>query len=258
MPENNIEIGKEGVRVSYLRLLSDSVSGFIVIVFGLTSYYFPTFGLPLQDFFGSSLPISTEFKIFFVVALFVSASPLGLAINAISWFLLGWLDSISQKRLWKYRQTFLLRPIFVREMEFSDAFFGINKSEDWFRKTAIIKQILEIYKPEVLDGLAYLRGLSILFRNLSFLFLVFPFASMIAALALNLNAWQKFNLRVSSIIILIFSIIIFYILSIFVAIHHESRIYNYAYILLVSKGKKANCADSEFIPMFSKLLNISS
>jgi hypothetical protein len=96
MPQQDIELSREGIRISYLRLLSDSSAGFIAILFLSTSYYFPVFGVELKRI--TDVQLSTQAKVFLAVSLALLASPLGLAINASSWLFLGWLQIRLQKR----------------------------------------------------------------------------------------------------------------------------------------------------------------
>lgn len=249
---NNVEISKEGVKVSYLRLLSDSVSGFIVLLFVISSYYLPVFGKPLQEIYGVSF--STEAKIFIFVSFTLSASPIGLSINAMSWFSLGWLDRFIQIKLWKYRNKFFLRTAFFPDFDDLNNDSGIEKGEDWYRRTNLIKQTIEIYKSEIMSNFAYLRGMSILFRNVSFLLLIYPIIWFFIVFSLNIQILNSYNFSFSKIIILLFFVFISFLLSSLVAIHHDSRIYSLIYVLYFSNSKIPEKEDKKFVKSLAELL----
>src|SRR5262245_59682435 len=89
----DIEISKEGIKISYLRYLADSASCFIIILAILMAYYagtdVPGFG-KLREIFVTHP--GSEVKIAFLVLAFFVATPIGLVLNAIGWFLFGWLQ----------------------------------------------------------------------------------------------------------------------------------------------------------------------
>jgi hypothetical protein len=250
---DNIEISKEGVKGSYLRLLSDSVSGFIVIFFGLAIYYLPIFDKPLREVFELSAIISTETKILLIIMSVISATPLGLAINAFSWFALGWFDGLLQKIFWRGRNISILRAASSREVKFDDAFFCVRNGDEWVRRTSLIRLSLEIYKPEMVDDVAYLRGLSILFRNIGFLLLIYPLIKIILIYQLNLAFWENFRFTFVNILIYLLTFFISFILSVLVAFHYNTRIYNLAYLLFIAKNKNADCDDKEFIKRLAEI-----
>lgn len=213
MPDQNIELSKEGIKISYLRFLSDSAAGQIVILLGLAAYYFPIFGAPLRETYTAEC--STEVKILVIVLLVLLSSPLGLSINATSWFLLSWVQ-IWLQQYW-FKRKFLLRCLFktvlyvyhrskrswLRRLWFKIRFlfkiklfktiraeFQVEKSkryfhlsnENWYERSQLIKQTLHIYHPNIPVALEHIRGIRTLFRNISFLSLIFFSLSLLIRL----------------------------------------------------------------------------
>jgi hypothetical protein len=78
----DVEIGKNGLRVSYVRFLSDSAAGYILLVLIILV-------LVTSDALNSH-HVEKEIQIAILVLLTILASPIGLAVNALSWFTLGW------------------------------------------------------------------------------------------------------------------------------------------------------------------------
>jgi len=114
MAVQDVELSRSGIKISYLRFLSDSAAGQIVILIALAAYYFPVLGGPLRHFHSGD--VSTEVKVLVAVLLLLLSSPLGLAINATSWFVLSWLQ-VGLQRFWFNETGILRRPPFnyIRE-----------------------------------------------------------------------------------------------------------------------------------------------
>ena len=87
----SFEVTREGVKLSYLRFLSDSAAGYILLLlFGVA--YRECLPLPIVGYSWLSLvpsQMSTELKVLLLMISFLMATPLGLGLNGISWFLLG-------------------------------------------------------------------------------------------------------------------------------------------------------------------------
>ncbi|MBW1616076.1 MAG: hypothetical protein JRJ49_05995 [Deltaproteobacteria bacterium] len=87
MSANNIEFSKQGIKFSYNRFLSDSASGFILIIIAIITYYHA--GITNNLYQNSGHFFSNEIKTFLCLLLFMISTPLGLMINGLSWLLLG-------------------------------------------------------------------------------------------------------------------------------------------------------------------------
>ena len=163
MPKQDVEFTKEGIKISYLRLLSDSAAGFMVILFGVAAYYLPVYGVPLQKVY--NVGMSTEAKILLIVLLTLFATPLG--INAMSWLLpFGRVQMRMQKywfdeewRLKLVKKDWLVRPI-KDEFAFDThtRYFDLTSRDVWYGRSQLVKQAMYIYHPEVTDGFEHLRG----------------------------------------------------------------------------------------------------
>lgn len=180
MPKQDIEFSREGIKISYLRLLSDSAAGFIVILFCVAAYYLPVYGIPLQKVY--NIGMSTEAKILIIVSLTLLATPLGLFINAMSWLLpFGRLQMRLQKYWFdeEWRIKLIKKDWFVRHLKDEFAFdthagyFNLSSKDVWYDRSQLVKQAMYIYHPEVTDGFEHLRGIRTLLRNAAWLLLLF-------------------------------------------------------------------------------------
>lgn len=100
---SQIELGKEGFKLSYQRYLSDGVTGLIFISFFIIAlikkWEMPFVGHQWLTIFPNQ--VGTEVQIAFLIFLFVIAPSVGLTLSALSWFILGtpliWLMRIWYK-----------------------------------------------------------------------------------------------------------------------------------------------------------------
>jgi len=92
--QQDIHISREGIRIPYRRLLSDSAAGFVFFLLLYASYRVPLFTREslhqtLTALTPEAFVIGNETKVFILVAAVLLATPIGFAINAFSWALLG-------------------------------------------------------------------------------------------------------------------------------------------------------------------------
>lgn len=80
MDETKIELSKEGITFPYRRYLSDSASGFVLI---LLASIFLEKTPNIQNFLGKDFP--SEVRVFILVLLFLLSTPIGVIVNVISW-----------------------------------------------------------------------------------------------------------------------------------------------------------------------------
>jgi hypothetical protein len=200
----NFEVTREGIKLSYVRFLSDSAAGYILLLLIGVAF---SLRLPMP-FVGTSwlkvIPahLNTEDKIFLFFISFLIATPLGLTLNGISWFLLGalpvWLLGIWGKPLrigaLGNRQTSLLGEIrllinivlfFAAEFLITGTrrsyhadrtvhFFrlGSSHSKRLYEQANFYEELLSIYFPFYYAQLEPIRGLRRFIRSLSFLALI--------------------------------------------------------------------------------------
>lgn len=88
---SQIEISKEGFKLSYQRYLSDGVTGLMFISLFVIAYIkrweLPLVGKEWHTVFEKQ--VGTEVQIAFLIFLFFIAPSVGLSLSALSWFLLG-------------------------------------------------------------------------------------------------------------------------------------------------------------------------
>lgn len=97
--QNGIEVIREGIKLPYLRYLSDSGPGFIALLSIIAAYYFYIDQSTLADVQKKVLAIPKEIWLFIGLLSFFIATPLGLVLDAIGWIFLGLIES-SMIRLW--------------------------------------------------------------------------------------------------------------------------------------------------------------
>lgn len=93
MDETKIELSREGIVFPYRRYLSDSASGFIIILLlFLSADKLP----PVQALLSNN--ISTETRVFTFLILFLLSTPMGVVINVVSWMFLEplqkWIEMV--------------------------------------------------------------------------------------------------------------------------------------------------------------------
>lgn len=189
----NIAISKDGIEVSYLRYLSDSAAGFIVILIATASYFYPIFGFTLQEYFKIYIPVSSEMKIFIFLLLFLLSTPMGLIINATSWLLLGSLQIFiisfcvdekyftkSIKKVHKFYCCGINNTSKYCRITNMSEFFSITK-ENFYCISSYFEHFLEIYYPNIINPIAYVKGLCRLLRNMAFLSIICIILSLIVA-----------------------------------------------------------------------------
>ncbi len=169
----DIEFNKGGIKLSYLRFLSDSASGYLAILILIFLYYYNICGVSIKESlnynisFVQSGNIPNEIIFFVFFLLFLLGTPLGLVINATSWVLLGWLQ-VRSEEFW-VNHTFLIGST-KKKYLFDNCvkFYDLDKS-NWYCKSNLFEQVLLIYYPDVLKNQNHVEGVINLLRNIIFL-----------------------------------------------------------------------------------------
>lgn len=181
---DQIEISKDGIKISYLRLLSDSATGFLVISIFLICFY---------SIFAS---MTYEIKVFALILLFLLSTPFGLIINATSWFLLGWLEMyivelcVGENTVLKYL-TECTKKVYNYE-ELSEYFGTLNK-DNFYSVSHYFEALLYIYYPNYIKSIDYAIGCSRLLRNIALMDIV------LFAIFILLHAPNEFTFYLSAI-----------------------------------------------------------
>lgn len=254
MPTSNVELSKDAVKISYLRLLSDSTAGLLVILFGFIIYYYPVYSVTLQQLYKPAL--STEVKVFLIVTFVLISSPLGLTVNALSWVCLGSLQVYLQK-YW-FNRTWLDFLVKSAKGEFQfekyKRFFRLDSKEDWYHRSQLIKQSLAIYHSQIPDAFEHVRGVRTLFRNFSWLSLLFTISMLIKAALL---VGDIATTLVAAVIAFAASALAMITTSI-LGFYYNSQIYIKCYILCLEAGVQSDfqARDEEIIGVLSRSANM--
>jgi hypothetical protein len=171
---DTVEFGKDSIQLPYRRFLADSAAGLVAIAAVVLTYYV----------FGSHrLGAPTEVKIFLLFVLFLLATPIGFAANAISWIILG--NAIALVERFCFTQTTADSNIFVtshvalaRQMQTLTNRFALNA--DNFRETGSLFR--DLMESDILAKLAppsNARELMIFLRSMA----LFAFVAAMVVLA---------------------------------------------------------------------------
>jgi hypothetical protein len=209
------EVTKEGIKLSYVRFLSDSAAGYILLLlFGVAFSLrlpMPFWGMAWLNIIPGHL--GTEDKVFLFFISLLIATPLGLTLNGISWFLLGALH-VWLLRFWEWlptRASFLvLGTRRSYQVDKTAQFLHLHSSppsEPIYEQANYYEQILSIYFPTYYDQLEPVRGLRLFIRSLSLLALV---TSMYSFLTLCDVHTGKLTLIVFGFLLLFSSLLEYY------------------------------------------------
>lgn len=203
----SFEVTREGLKLSYVRFLSDSAAGLILLLLLSVAYVLKK-PMPIvgTDWLGV-IPKdpSTELKVFLFIMAFILATPLGLMLNGISWFLLGGIN-IWLLKFWTWLPHRISLPVAATRRSYlaeetmrffrltpSDASRTVlpdgsnsdeqsgegdgaspsaTRTQNLYEMVNYYKALLSIYYPFYYDQLEAVRGLSLFSRNLSLLAMV--------------------------------------------------------------------------------------
>jgi hypothetical protein len=163
MTNSSIEASSTGLKLSYVRFISDSAPGFVVILLII---------LGVGDEFEPWWTNHQELKVLVATLCFLLATPVGLALNAVSYFVLGHIQSEINRicflsNRWPVRDT---RRSFM--VEKSQVHFGFT-ADDWDERNDVYGELLETYRPDLAFRIEPLRGLKRFARAMSFLSFIY-------------------------------------------------------------------------------------
>jgi len=203
MTNKDIEISKGGIKISYLRFLSDSATGFTTI---LILYFHPLFRKYDIFLLNYTLEITGPEKYFLLILLVLLSTPLGLIINAFSWASLGWLnirleascfeyfkkkidgDEISNNKSLYSKFYYFFIESTLEKYSFAECmkFYKLDK-ENWYNKSCLIKETLSIYYPRMLVPLEHVEGIINLVRSVALLLILYLIIHFIHIITLFLT-----------------------------------------------------------------------
>ena len=173
---SNLELSKDGVKISYRRFLTDTTPGFILILFLIWARTYTGQAGFLTNHVRhliSSGSISTDLKPLVLVILFLLALPMGVLINVAGWLFLEWFQKILELFLCNYRWCFYW---FKKEYDFDGCRRRLDIAKNnWFEKVRTAEIALVNDFPDKSDAIEAVRGIAILSRNLSLMSLVAVF-----------------------------------------------------------------------------------
>jgi len=248
MTNNDIEISKGGIKLSYLRFLSDSATGFTTI---LILYFHPLFRNYDIFLLNYTLEITGPEKYFLLILLVLLSTPLGLIINAFSWASLGWLNIRLEANCFDYfkkkcddtkiiKDTSLNSQLYhffitstLEKYSFDECmnFYDIQK-ENWYSKSCLMKETLNIYYPKVLVPLEHVEGIINLVRSIALLLILYFILHFFHILTLFwINEKPQYVFIFISFILLILLLISDIIVLLMVSFYYNLSIFLISYLL---------------------------
>jgi hypothetical protein len=201
MSEDTVAFSKEGVKLSYGRFLADSAGGYVLLIV-CAHYLASTITVP-SALTNTGSEAKSAAIVFAGVFILLLGPPFGLALNSLSWFLLGWIQVVFLNAWARYG---LFKAV-VNGLTYSTGqeynvsllhrtFTFLNPShrrnapkprQSLYSQMHLIKKVMQIHHPHLLGRVEYLTGIKIFIRNLSLLSLG------MAALWPGLEAFERAN-----------------------------------------------------------------
>lgn len=181
----NPGVSGRGVALSYIRFLSDSATGYtVLLLLGLAAATeTPVLGVaipalrscPPIDAEGAASTfgcLSAETLVGLYLLAFLLATPLGLTLNAASWFLVGWLEKWAVGFSWGKRTSF---PFAMTNHSFNvdrwQEMLKLERSDAW-ATAENLENLLMVFFPAFLACYEHVNGIRLLTRNLGLIFTV--------------------------------------------------------------------------------------
>lgn len=194
MSQNNVEISKESIKLPYERFLADGAGGYALALVCLIAYLINA-PIPFSSYsWQDVLPIAIidQFKLPIGLLVFLLGTPLGLFLNAISWFLLGSLQ-IRFVDAWANSHKFLAFLTFsttrAYHVEILQDCFHFKSTNPKLEKRSLLEQatlfeeVLPIYYPAMWASLTHVYGIKQFTRNLALIAAcVFVYSALVLAL----------------------------------------------------------------------------
>lgn len=166
--ESNLELSKDGIKISYRRYLTDSTPGFILVLWLVWARTYTGEEGVIANAVRSLVSLhgvpSDLLPLLFAI-LFLLATPIGVLINATGWFLLEWAQKLFE---WWFCSCKWWFYWFKKEYDFDACKerLGINRKH-WFERVRTAEAALVHDFPEKSNSIEAIRGIAILLRNLA-------------------------------------------------------------------------------------------
>ena len=168
---SQINLKKTGITISYRRFLSDSAAGYVLLLLLFICYYnranLGWITPAIANYQG--FKASSEVKTLVAVLIFLLATPLGLIINALSWFFLDSIGvSITKWFFFGTKVKFIDSICNGYLFEKTAKFFSVDK-ENFDEVSLALRHTLNVYHPQLCARFDIIQGAQILLRNFSFM-----------------------------------------------------------------------------------------
>lgn len=183
---DNFSVSKDSIQLPYRRFLADSAAGLSLLLIAVAIYYLPLVSsAPLRDAwvaYSHGRGIGTEVKVLILLLLFLLATPIGFAANALSWLLIDYSICMAERRYFTWsRQNGRIFPLWdVTASRFGHVltrYFELTKDNfntaGWF-----FRDVLEAYLPDHFETQTHIKGLVVFLRNLTLFCLILAFVAL--------------------------------------------------------------------------------
>jgi hypothetical protein len=186
---DNFSVSKDSIQLPYRRFLADSAAGLSLLLIAVAAYYLPVVSdAPFREAWHSyevvrsMHGVGNEIKALVLLVLFLLATPIGFAVNALSWILIDYSICASERLYFRWtRQNGLIFPLWdVTQARFGahlNSFFGLEEKNfnvaGWF-----FRDVLEAYVPDRFETQTHIKGLVVFVRNLILYAVILGFVSL--------------------------------------------------------------------------------
>lgn len=184
MSDDAVAVTKDGIRLSYGRFLADSAGGYVLLL--AVGYVIWATGDNSPRLGGSFTEAKPAVIILAGVFILLLGPPFGLALNGVTWFLLGWIQ-VMFVNYWARNPRFnhminvLTRgtgnefsvPVLQRTFLFLDP--QSTSDHQLFSQVHLLQRLMQTRFPAAVRRVDYLNGIKIFIRNLSLITFVLAF-----------------------------------------------------------------------------------
>ena len=238
-----IEISKQGIKFSYIRFLADSASGYILLLLLIIISYSQDYlilGFKVSEILnlGTFREISKEIQILVLFLLFLLSTPLGLAMNALSYFCLAWFQNFLSAKLIDCNFIIMHNTKNHTQSDEWKNFFGLS-SKNWYEQSVVIENLIEMYYPDIMETLSHVEGLKTLCRNVALISSIFLFNWLVNSFTTCKVSFISFDFMQ---FLIVFPVNM--ALNVMLVFYSNSILFNKVFVLCI---EKANFDEFNFI-----------